>query len=214
MQEIKKVVIIGPESTGKSMLCSLLAKHYNAVWCAEYAREYLLKNGTAYTFEDLLVIAKGQLDLEDEMSEVVNSELSIVNAIESTTSRKFTDAHSPFTAHHSLLTTHHSPLLFVDTDMYVMKVWCEYVFGKCHQFILDEIVRRKYDLYLLCKPDIPWVKDELREYPDEKIRLELYNIYKDLLINQPMPWVEISGDYDLRLQAAIHIVDKYFLNTY
>ena len=68
---------------------------------------------------------------------------------------------------------HNPSLLFIDTDMYVMKVWCEYVFGKCHQFILDEIVQRKYDLYLLCKPDITWVKDELREYPDEKIRIEL-----------------------------------------
>ena len=97
--------------------------------------------------------------------------------------------------------------------MYVMKVWCEYVFGKCHQFILDEIVRRKYDLYLLCKPDIPWVKDELREYPDEKIRLELYNIYKDLLINQQVPWAEISGDYNQRLQAAIAAVTNNFLYT-
>jgi nicotinamide riboside kinase len=110
---------------------------------------------------------------------------------------------------HSLLTTHHSPLLFIDTDMYVMKVWCEYVFGKCHLFILDEIVSRKYDLYLLCNTDLPWVKDELREYPDESSRKELYHIYKDLLINQNTPWAEISGNYDDRLLLAIDAVEEY-----
>ena len=39
-----------------------------------------------------------------------------------------------------------------------MKVWCEFVFGKCHAFILDQIVERKYDLYLLCNTDLPWVQ--------------------------------------------------------
>src|SRR5690349_14671286 len=62
---IKKVVILGPESTGKSTLCALLADHYNTVWVKEYAREYLLTNGTAYTFDNLLDVAKGQLALEE-----------------------------------------------------------------------------------------------------------------------------------------------------
>ena len=92
--------------------------------------------------------------------------------------------------------------------MYVMKVWCEYVFGKCHQFILDSIVERKYDLYLLCNTDLPWVKDELREYPDLKTRDQLYHIYKDIMINQSTPWVDINGDYDERLQNAIKAVDQ------
>ncbi len=78
-------------------------------------------------------------------------------------------------------------------------------------FILDEIVTRKYDLYLLCNTDIAWVKDELREYPDEKIRLELYHIYKDILINQNVPWVELKGDYNARLQTAIAAVNLYCL---
>ncbi|MGG2324780.1 AAA family ATPase, partial [Salmonella enterica] len=80
----------------------------------------------------------------------------------------------------------------------VMKVWCEYVFGKCHQFILDEINVRKYDAYLLCNIDLPWIKDELREYPDEQPRKELYHIYKDILINQNTSWTEISGNYENR----------------
>ena len=194
MQEIKKIVVIGPESTGKSTLCSLLAKHYNTIWCAEYAREYLLNNGNDYTYDDLLTIARGQLLLQEE-------------AVRSIGNSKQLKIQTDSPENNSLPLANSSPLLFIDTDMYVMKVWCEYVFDKCHQYILDEIVQRTYHLYLLCKPDIAWVKDELREYPDEKIRIELYHIYRDILINQSVPWIEVSGDYESRLQMGIEAVE-------
>jgi nicotinamide riboside kinase len=63
---MKKIVIIGPESTGKSTLAMELAQHYQTIWVEEYARRYLLENGTCYTFDDLLTIARGQLSLEEE----------------------------------------------------------------------------------------------------------------------------------------------------
>lgn len=189
MAMVKKVVAIGPESTGKSFLCEQLAQHYQTAWCPEYAREYLLQHGTDYTYADLLTIAKGQLALEDKIHRSMNnSEL-------------------PGKAGNSPLTTHHS-LLFIDTDLYVMKVWCEFVFGNCHRFILDQIVERKYDLYLLCNIDLPWVRDELREYPDLETRRKLYSIYKDIMINQAVPWVDISGNYEERLAKAITAVDR------
>jgi NadR type nicotinamide-nucleotide adenylyltransferase len=191
---IRKIVVIGPESTGKSTLCQQLAAHYNTLWCPEYAREYLLKHGTNYTYDDLLTIAKGQIALEEKS--IVNSQLAIDNK-QSTTGKI---SHSPLPAHHSPL--------FIDTDMYVMKVWCEFVFGKCHRFVLDQIANRKYDLYLLCNTDLPWVKDELREYPDLATREKLYLIYKDLMNNQPVSWTDISGSYEDRLQKAIVAVDK------
>ncbi len=59
-------------------------------------------------------------------------------------------------------------------------------------FILDQIVERKYDLYLLCNTDLPWIADELREYPDLESREKLFHIYKDLMVNQSVPWVEIT----------------------
>jgi len=182
---LKKIVIIGPESTGKSTLCKQLAEHYKTLWCPEFAREYLLKHGINYTFEDLLMIAKEQLALEDEYAKEVGSRKSEVE---------------------KAATTYNS-LLFIDTDMYVMKVWCEFVFDNCHRFILDQVVDRKYDLYLLCNVDLPWVKDELREYPDLESRQRLYLIYKDIMINQYVPWVDISGGYEKRLRKAILAVD-------
>jgi len=75
----RKIVIIGPESTGKSSLCEQLAQHYDSLWCPEFAREYLLTNGASYSYDDLLAIAKGQLALEDEYAAMVNRQSSIVN---------------------------------------------------------------------------------------------------------------------------------------
>jgi nicotinamide riboside kinase len=103
---------------------------------------------------------------------------------------------------------HDARLIFIDTDMYVMKFWCEFVFGKCHKWILEQIVNRNYHLYLLCKTDLPWVKDELREYPDLKTREKIFRMYKDLMINQQTLWTEISGDHDQRLKKAITAVDR------
>jgi NadR type nicotinamide-nucleotide adenylyltransferase len=180
--EFPKVVVLGPESTGKSTLCEMLAQHYESEWCPEFARKYLLTNGRAYTYDDLLTIAKGQIALEEEcLTALKTNHAADADAI--------------------------PPPYFVDTDMYVMKVWCEYVFNQCHTWILNRIVERTCNLYLLCVPDLPWVPDELREYPDEKPRQELYHMYRDILINQPVPWVEIRGSYEERLQMAVKAVD-------
>jgi NadR type nicotinamide-nucleotide adenylyltransferase len=194
---VKKIVVIGPESTGKSTLCEQLAQHYNAMWCPEFAREYLLTNGKDYAYEDLLTIAKGQLALEDEFMVMLKGQSSIVN--------KKSSGNSQFT---SRWPSGHNSLLFIDTDMYVMKVWCEFAFGKCHRFILDQVVARKYDLYLLCNTDLPWTMDELREYPDLETRRTLYNMYKDILLNQAVPWIDISGNNEERLVKAIEAVDR------
>ncbi len=196
MKEIKKIVVVGPESTGKSTLCEKLAAHYNTIWVKEYAREYLLANGTDYTFENLLDVAKGQLAGEEKG--IAEANRLMFNKKNETITNKAT---------HSLPPTPHSPL-FIDTDMYVMKVWCEFVFDKIHPWILNKVVERKYDLYLLCNVDAPWVKDELREYPDLVIREKLYHHYRDIMINQHVPWVDICGNYDERLQKAITAIDK------
>lgn len=69
---MKKVVVIGPESTGKSTLSALLAAHFHTVWTPEYAREYLDGLGRPYEQHDLLAIAEGQLKLEREMAAKAN----------------------------------------------------------------------------------------------------------------------------------------------
>ena len=170
---MKKIVILGPESTGKSTLAHQLAEHYKTAWCPEFAREYLLQLGRQYTFDDLLKIAHGQIELEDTMETLANNGIYII-----------------------------------DTDMYVMKVWCEVAFNNCHTWVLKQIVKRRYDLYLLCNTDLPWVQDGLREYPDEAMRQKLFKMYQDVLVNSGTPWAIVSGQHHERLQTAIHAIKK------
>ena len=175
---IKKIVIIGPESTGKSTLCKQLAVHFKTRWVQEYAREFLSTNGKEYLFSDLYKIAEGQLKNEDDATiNTPNHEGNIQS-------------------------------LFVDTDMYVIKVWSEFVFNKCDNRILNTIASRQYDLYLLCNTDLPWQEDDFREYPDRKTREKLFHFYKDAMINQQVPWVIISGQYEERIIQAIHAVEN------
>lgn len=69
---IVKIVLFGPESTGKTTLSKQLARHYNTVWAPEYAREYLQKkwNNHRKTCEakDLIPIAIGQMKLENKLA--------------------------------------------------------------------------------------------------------------------------------------------------
>ncbi|MFN3996688.1 AAA family ATPase [Algoriphagus sp.] len=68
MQKPKRILILGPESTGKSTLAEDLAKHFGEPWVPEYAREYLEQINRPYQFEDLVEIGKGQVALEDKMA--------------------------------------------------------------------------------------------------------------------------------------------------
>jgi NadR type nicotinamide-nucleotide adenylyltransferase len=175
---IKKIVIVGPESTGKSTLSENLANHFKTEWVPEYAREYLDKNGTDYTFENLYDIAQGQLAGEDEGLKKLQEKNHNNNTI---------------------------PLI-IDTDMYVIKVWSEFVFNKCDNRVLSEIAKRKYDGYILCNTDVPWVQDSMREYPDLITREKLFHYYKEELSELKLPWVIISGNYEVRTQQAIDFV--------
>ncbi|MCK0130218.1 ATP-binding protein [Flavobacteriaceae bacterium F08102] len=69
---IVKIVLFGPESTGKTTLSRQLARHYNTVWVPEYARTYLQKkwNETRKTCEnkDLVPIGIGQIKSENELA--------------------------------------------------------------------------------------------------------------------------------------------------
>ena len=173
MNSVKKIVVIGPESTGKSTLTQALAQHYHTVWCPEYAREHLTQHGMNYNYADLLTIAQRQLQQED-----------------------------------ALLPQAKNGVYFIDTCMQVMKVWCEVVFEQCHPWILKQIAERRYDLYLLCNTDLPWVADGLREYPDLAMRERLFNMYLDLMVQGNTPWALISGTNGERLNAAITAVEN------
>ena len=64
-----RVVLYGPESTGKTTLAKALANHYQTSWVPEFARSYLQekwdKQQAVCTLADLPIIAQGQLAAEN-----------------------------------------------------------------------------------------------------------------------------------------------------
>ena len=65
VKKLIRIAVTGPESTGKSMLTQQLAESFGTVWVPEFAREYIDNLGRPYIEEDILEIAKGQLDREE-----------------------------------------------------------------------------------------------------------------------------------------------------
>ena len=61
----------------------------------------------------------------------------------------------------------------LDTDLITIKIWSIYKYGDCEKWILKQIESQKKEnrFYLLCKPDIKWVSDPLRENPEDRIKL-------------------------------------------
>lgn len=71
---IRKIAIVGPESTGKSTLTQQLAKHYKTHWVAEYARYYCANLTAPCTLQDEVNMFHGQLALEESVLAMVEKD--------------------------------------------------------------------------------------------------------------------------------------------
>ena len=98
-------------------------------------------------------------------------------------------------------------LCFYDTEMLVMKVWSAFKYSKVSPLIATALQQQKIDLFLLCKPDIEWEKDDLREHPEK--RAELYEIYHNELISSNARYRVIEGQKEERTQLAIKQVTHF-----
>jgi NadR type nicotinamide-nucleotide adenylyltransferase len=169
---LKKIALIGPESSGKSDLSEKLAKYFNTEWVPEYARTYVATLNRPYNINDIILIAKEQLKIEFEKEKIANQ------------------------------------YLFIDTELIIAKVWAEDVYNTCPDFILKQLDKQQYDLYLLTHPDLPWIEDGIRENPHR--REYFYELYKKELESRNFNFIEISGLGDVRLQNAINGIKYYF----
>ncbi len=158
-----RIVVTGPESTGKTTLASDLAVTLGWAFVPEYARHYLQCLDRPYRREDLQNIALGQ--------------------------SKWIAAVSP------------EDNAVIDTSFLVLSIWHREKFGKASPDIESRLARAGVDLYLLCKPDIPWAPDPLRENPTDRERLFLQ--YRLCLLQSKMPFIELGGPHQLRMKNAI-----------
>ena len=173
-----KIVLFGPESTGKSSLTKFLASHYKTYYVEEFARQYLQEKwdnfGKVCEKQDLIPIAKGQIKNENIMSKKANR------------------------------------VLFCDTDLLTTAVYSRLYFNGFCDAELDKFSKHNYyDLYLLMDIDIEWVKDDLRDRPNE--RAELFNVFKNALIENNKNYMIVSGNFEKRKQTSINFIDN-FLN--
>ncbi|MEJ2882445.1 ATP-binding protein [Pedobacter sp. GR22-6] len=72
---IKKIAIVGPESTGKSTITSQLAKHYQTLWVPEYARYYCAALTKDCDLQDEVNMFHGQVALEASVLAIAEKEL-------------------------------------------------------------------------------------------------------------------------------------------
>jgi nicotinamide riboside kinase len=159
-----KIIVTGPESSGKTTLCKAISSYFKTSFSKEYAREYLYTINRGYTKEDLIKIGKEQLKSEQNAR-------------------------------------------ILDTDLITIKIWSKYKYDNCNQWILEQIEKQKSEkrFYLLCKPDIVWEEDPLRENPAN--RMKLFDLYKKELENLGCNYNVIEGE-NRTVKAISKILDK------
>ena len=95
-----------------------------------------------------------------------------------------------------------APLGIFDTDLINYKIWAEVVFGCCPEVIRAGIAEESSHVYLLCKPDLPWEPDSLRENPDDRDQLYQRHLQEIKRLGRPFEIVEGSGERRLANASA------------
>ena len=96
-------------------------------------------------------------------------------------------------------------IVISDSDFSVMEIWSEYKYGRVSEVIQELATKDLFDLHILCKPDIPWEEDPLRENPDN--RDLLFNLYERSLTKHNKHFIVVSGSHTDRLEKCLHNIN-------
>jgi nicotinamide riboside kinase len=105
-----------------------------------------------------------------------------------------------------------SPLkgLIADTELLVIQIWSLWKYKSCEPEISEAVKNQQFDHYFLCKPDIPWEPDELRESEHE--RDILFNIYEQNMKQLGWNYTILFGDIENRksiIRTTMHNLDAF-----
>jgi nicotinamide riboside kinase len=95
-------------------------------------------------------------------------------------------------------------LLVCDTEILTIKIWSEDKFNRSTKLIEDLLYKQNFDLYLLCKPDIPWEADPLRE--DEHRRDIIYKLYNNYCNENNLHFIIVQGNTTTRVKIIDEIL--------
>jgi HTH-type transcriptional repressor of NAD biosynthesis genes len=179
---IKRIVLFGPESTGKTILAQQLATHFNTLWVSEFAREYL-ETKKAYYYS--IGKSSEEICLEEDIPPIVKGQISAEDAAYENAKK----------------------LIFLDTNPLQTKVYVSHYYQKEFDWLNTIIAARIYDYYLLTDVDVNWEPDPLRDRPDN--RTEMFNLFKSELKQLNTPFTVISGTDDIRLEHAVNAVNLF-----
>jgi HTH-type transcriptional repressor of NAD biosynthesis genes len=182
---VKRVVMIGAESTGKTTLAQILAQKYQTNWVAEYGREHWERKIAGLPIT-------GQLPdwTPDEFVHIATEQQCRENLAARTANR----------------------VLFCDTNAFITGTWFERYQGTRNEAV-DEIGRHdKADLYLLTEPDFPFVQDGVRD--GQAIRGWMQQRFVDQLEGSATPWFRLGGPIEQRVAIASDPVDRLLKTSY
>ncbi len=94
---------------------------------------------------------------------------------------------------------------FFDTYLIITKVWFLHKYHRLPDWFESELEKRPVDHYLLCKDDLSWEEDSVRENKD--IRGELFNKYEKELKNYGFSYSVITGEGNDRFENAIKAIN-------
>lgn len=172
-----KIVIYGAESTGKTSLAKALAAHYNTEWVPEYAREYLQEKYNQ----------SGEVCAISDLIPIVKGQIELEKEAEKKVGL--------------------DGLIFCDTNPYQT-----YYYGKAYyqDFEYPDLWKlaqqRCYAYYFLTYIDTPWVADDLRDRPEE--RLMMHKLFKTSLEKNNFPYSTLEGSHKQRMAQAITKIDE------
>jgi HTH-type transcriptional repressor of NAD biosynthesis genes len=185
---VRRVVILGAESTGTTTLATDLASHLGPAPVPEYGRAYTEQLAAAaggigmirWRDEDFARIAKEQIALEDAALAAVAS---------GPPAWLGTDG----------------PVVVCDTDVLATAVWRERYLGAESRGLLKLASTRTPALYVLTSPDgVPFEQDGLRD--GEHLREWMTGRFRETLANQIAPWIEVTGSPSRRTEVTLQAV--------
>jgi nicotinamide riboside kinase len=104
----------------------------------------------------------------------------------------------------------HESLLFCEAAPINQYIWCLEKYKKESALIKTSLLETKYDLYLLCKPDLAWEYDPLRENENDRDRL--FDLYQTYLKKYHFKYCIVEGLGSSRFELSKQYIKKYFFN--
>ena len=180
---VRRIVLIGAESTGKSTLAQQLAEQFDTVWVPEYGREHWERKLAGRTLSD-----PPPSWSHDEFVEIAEEQQRRENLAARTANR----------------------VLICDTNAFATGTWHERYYHARDERVDAIGAADRVDLYLLTAPDVPFVQDGFRD--GEHVRQWMHKRFVEQLMGGAADWALVDGPYDRRFPLAEAIIRERFYN--